>query len=901
MAGGNCRNRDAERNEIMAGLREHLLVILLFLALVLIFTLPFAVHAADAVISGHVDNLLNVWITSWDNHALSSNPTGLFQANINYASPDSLAFSEHLFIVAILSAPITWITRNPIFAYNFISLVGFALAGYTMYLLAKYLTKNKLAAFAAGVFFAFVPYHFSTIVHVHVSLYLLQPLLLLFLFRYFDEGRPRYLVGLGITFLAQALLSWYQVAFSSIPIALFLIWQLLARERREKLPYIAYTIGVLVLCMLLLLPFALPYFRVHSNTPESESRPAMNVVLSAKARDYLRVLPQNYLYDKLGFFYTGNPGEGNSLFPGFLIFPLALVALIGIFMGLKRRRAGGGGEEPARDTRLAKGRDEEALASEPQEDTRERAPPEGDIPTESGPPLEYFVYFVVLGVVSFILALGPSPHGINNIFYRALHKLPVYGFVRFPIRYHIMVILALSVVVGYACTYIYDFVRARRRGPWPYLAVGAIIALMIVEFAVVNLPFQGVAVGDAVPRVYRDLEGIEGAVVAEVPLPYVDNSLIYEDPLTLNFGTLDNTFLSAIREQDATYFSIYHWKKLVNGMSGYYPLFYRRSVVETQSFPAHRSLEFLRSAGVTHLVVHWDYLPSERRDQVRAYLNSLPNVSLVEDYPDNLSLYELAPLDSQPLEDMDISLYLPREAEPAAAFNASLVFSNPGAEPFINRDEARQHLEVEWLDAGGGVKRSEESYFYAPLFMEEGQGAVAAFTVNAPPEDGGYGVRVTAVDGILKGRTWEGDIAVEALTSTQAVADLQGELMRQGGDEVLRLDAGEVFSLPVELSNGSPAEWERQSPEVAGSVVITAVWSREGDAGYRMQQQGMLPGDVSAGQAVLFPIALQAPREAGRYVLRLSLNCLGVSYVGGPLDIPVIVDSLVPLSASQGA
>ena len=94
----------------MRVLKEHLLVIFIFLVLALIFTASFATNMNSAVISSRVDNLLNVWIMSWDGHAIVSNPTALFQANINYPSPDSLAFSEHILSFALVAEPIAWIT-----------------------------------------------------------------------------------------------------------------------------------------------------------------------------------------------------------------------------------------------------------------------------------------------------------------------------------------------------------------------------------------------------------------------------------------------------------------------------------------------------------------------------------------------------------------------------------------------------------------------------------------------------------------------------------------------------------------------------------------------------------------------------------------------------------------------
>ena len=45
----------------------------------------------------------------------------------------------------------------------------------------------------------------------------------------------------------------------------------------------------------------------------------------------------------------------------------------------------------------------------------------------------------------------------------------------------------------------------------------------------------------------------------------------------------------------------------------------------------------------------------------------------------------------------------------------------------------------------------------------------------------------------------------------------------------------------------------------------------------------------SPGQFPAFPVALQAPTEAGSYILTLRLNCLAVTYIGDPIVIPVTV------------
>ncbi|MDY6794595.1 MAG: glycosyltransferase family 39 protein [Actinomycetota bacterium] len=874
----------------MRGVREHLLIICLFLVLVFFLTLPFVIHMQDTVISSHVDNLLNTWIMSWDGHAVATNPTALFQANINYPSSDSLAFSEHLFSFAIVAELIAIITGNAVFAYNFVSLIAFALCGYTMYLLVKYLTGNRWGALAAGVFFALVPYHFSTIVHVHVSAYCLQPLLLLFLFKYFDRGKVVDLAGLGLTFLAQSLLSWYQLAFCSIPIALFLLWQLISHRRREKVKQFVLAIAVLLLCMMIIIPFAIPYFRLHREMPEKESEPAINVIAHASIKDYLRVLPQNWLYDKLGFLPTGSPGAGNALFPGFMIFPLGLLALIFMFASWRNDSPASAdaypnGEDVA-DVDTGTGDVTESREAEP---PGERAPPGKSDVEEVAPPRSYLIFFLVLGIISFALSIGPDPHGVSNIFYKALHKLPIYGFVRFPIRYHIMVILSLAVVAGYACTYIYQYLKHKKGRVWGTAVVSAVILLMLLEFFVVNLPYVKVETGDEVPRVYYDLDEMDDAIIVEAPMPFVDNSVIFEDPLTINYGTLDNTFNAALQEQDATYFSIYHWREMINGMSGYYPLFYRRSLVEMQSFPSPRALDFLVAAGVTHIVFHWDRVPEEEKEAVRNALEELSGLGTVKDYADGISLYSIACSESAGVEQLELQPSFPQVTPPGGAFNAGLILLNPTAFSFCNKDESRQHLELTWRNDDGEVKRA-KTYFYAPFFIPSGEGAVASFASKAPSETGDYTLTVSATDGILRGWTWDLEVAVGGVPDNQSGGTNLGELALDSGKDTLVRYPAETFSLFVRARNQGGTQWPRDSGEPVGSVGITAVWNRNDDPDYEMQQQGMLPCDMSPSQALIFPIALQAPVEDGEYTLTMRINILGVEYLGTPVTLTLNVE-----------
>ncbi len=65
--------------------------LVLFIALSLVLTWPLPLHLSDAV-EDRQDALLNVWITAWDGHQLLGDPLHLFDANIFFPYPRTLAY-----------------------------------------------------------------------------------------------------------------------------------------------------------------------------------------------------------------------------------------------------------------------------------------------------------------------------------------------------------------------------------------------------------------------------------------------------------------------------------------------------------------------------------------------------------------------------------------------------------------------------------------------------------------------------------------------------------------------------------------------------------------------------------------------------------------------------------------
>ena len=109
-------------------------------------------------------------------------------ANLLIPTPTCLRFSENLIGIALFTAPIQWLTGNPVVAYNLAYLASYVRAGGGMYLLASSLTGSRPAAAVAGVLFVFVPFRAQEAGHLQSLMYGWMPIGLWALHRYFATG-----------------------------------------------------------------------------------------------------------------------------------------------------------------------------------------------------------------------------------------------------------------------------------------------------------------------------------------------------------------------------------------------------------------------------------------------------------------------------------------------------------------------------------------------------------------------------------------------------------------------------------------------------------------------------------------------------------------------------------------
>jgi hypothetical protein len=194
-------------------------------------------------------------------------------------------------------------------------------------------------------------------------------------------------------------------------------------------------------------------------------------------------------------------------------------------------------------------------------------------------------FYTAWTLVAALLSLGPvllvNARAIAYAPYAALYLfVPGLNALRAPVRFHVFVMLGLSILAGYGVSTLLDGRRPRAR------VVSAAILAMAILADSLPWPVPSVVVDDLHPQraLERWLASQPGEIVfAELPIA-PDGDLW--------------------RECDATFSSIYHRKRIVNGYSGFWPGGQRWLWTETQraglSEPA---LRYLDRAGVHYIGV----------------------------------------------------------------------------------------------------------------------------------------------------------------------------------------------------------------------------------------------------------------------------------------------------------
>ena len=315
-------------------------VLCLYLVFAAVYTWPLLPQSADRIASDPYDPILNTSILWWNaktvpfSHEWWSPP-------YFYPAADISAFTENLQGLTPISTPTYWLTRNPLLTYNVALFLTWPLSAFTMFLLVRFITGREDAALLSGLAFGFTPYRLTELGHLQMLSTYWIPLMLLGMHGYLAQRRARWLVLFGVAWLLQSLANGYMMLFGAVLIALWIAYFCSTRAtlRSGMALVVAWAVASVPL-----VPIFLKYRAVHDyyGLRRSLEDP---IGVSVPIRVWLEVSPMVTIWKHV------LPAYEDQLFPG--ITAVLLVASAAIV--LTRRRDIVSHPKTARPLRLTAG------------------------------------------------------------------------------------------------------------------------------------------------------------------------------------------------------------------------------------------------------------------------------------------------------------------------------------------------------------------------------------------------------------------------------------------------------------------------------------------------------------------------------------------------------------------
>jgi hypothetical protein len=245
--------------------------LLIGLVLTVFFTFPLLTKFSSHL-SSRQDGVLVAWLIDWGSQSLIENQN-FFNAPFFYPYQNTIGYSDLFLPTAVLNIPIKFIQNfyhntfnltepqlnTLIFNHNLHLFLGSILTFWGQYLLGLYLFKEKKLATLSGIIFAFSNMHLDYMAHLHVFLVAGIPFYFLFLFKFIDTKKTKYLLLTSLAIIYQLLNS----PMSGLFLIVMSLISLVNKNIRKTLWENKKLISLYILSSALLVGFFyLPYFSV---------------------------------------------------------------------------------------------------------------------------------------------------------------------------------------------------------------------------------------------------------------------------------------------------------------------------------------------------------------------------------------------------------------------------------------------------------------------------------------------------------------------------------------------------------------------------------------------------------------------------------------------------------------
>lgn len=523
----------------------NIISLLLFFLLASFITYPL-IFNLGSLATGYGDELLIAWNHNWNIYNFSNNLTNIFQANIFFPYSNSLAFSDAYFTNSILTLIPVMILNSPIAANNFTIIISLTLVGFFTYFLCFMITKERLLSILSGIIIIFCPAYLSSLVHIQIIAIYFVVLSIIFLLIFLKSKKTLYFVLFLSVFILQTYNSFmpgFFIIFSAASISLFYI---LEDKKRTKFLITKKNILLFLISITVILPIVIPYYKV-SNEFNYVRDIRETIHFALQPEDFLSTSSYSRLYPLLSqFSFTKDLQNKGEVKPGFIGLIFSILTIAAFFYIIKNWK---------KQNYVIKG----IFASS------------------------------VLGLV---LSLGPflhwqrltihSPFPIPLPYLIFYYIIPGFNGIRNSARYEMLFILFAAPIVA-------AYLKEALKNTSANIKSGLILLLIFLVILEFNFPvkYYPVVQKKDFPKVYSWLATTpKQTVIIEMPIYNWNNSY-------------------ASREFWREYYSTAHFRKTVNGASGFSPPPWQKLVNYLLfNFPSDASIGKLKSIGVDLIIVH---------------------------------------------------------------------------------------------------------------------------------------------------------------------------------------------------------------------------------------------------------------------------------------------------------
>ncbi len=528
-------------------MKKVIVALAVFFLSAIYITYPLVFHMGTLA-TGTGDELLIAWTHNWVLHALLTNPFSLFEANLYFPYHNTLAYSDLYLTTSLLAAIPIAIIGQPIVANNFTIIFSLILLGFSTYLLSFYLTKNYFASLVAGVLVVFSPVVLDKTVHIQILAIEWVPLALLAFFHFLKSRKTRYLLLSLLFFLLQTYTSFLPGYFILFSYVIIFIYQMVNKNKKTLQLITKKNTFSIILAFLVILPIVIPYFQVAKEF--SYARDIRDAVhFSLEPEDLLYPSIYTRMQDVLLTLPFNQVSQNNEFKPGFpgVVFGMLILVAFGYY--IKHFKTNGKLLHP----------------------------------------------FITIALTGVTLSLGPVLHlGRQTVHVPFVIPLPyslfyylIPGFQGFrnSARWELLFILAMAIVIAI----VLDKLLKKHSFHFKSIIYCILIIGCVWEFKgpmhFVSLPQK-----QNFPKEYQWLTTTpQDTAYIELPVynwymwPYTKHEIWRE------------------------YYSTIHFRKAVNGYSGFSPPPWQKMIVNTLAdFPSNQTIAELKKREVNYVLIHKD-------------------------------------------------------------------------------------------------------------------------------------------------------------------------------------------------------------------------------------------------------------------------------------------------------